>query len=175
MIRPDLTADADMIKIILLAAFAVIGAVYMASELGALRQPKGADPARPRLAESDGAVTLQADADGHFRVDATIGGRRVPMLVDTGATVVALSFEQGEALGLVSGGDRFDARVTTANGGVGAKRVVLRDVRVGSVKVLDVAAVVLTRGAMNENLLGMSFLGRLRRVETARDRLTLER
>ena len=78
-------------------------------------------------------------------------------------------------VGLVSGGDRFDARVTTANGGVGAKRVVLRDVRVGSVKVLDVAAVVLTRGAMNENLLGMSFLGRLRRVETARDRLTLER
>ncbi|MFL1875565.1 TIGR02281 family clan AA aspartic protease, partial [Hansschlegelia beijingensis] len=105
----------------------------------------------------------------------TIGGRRVPMLVDTGATVVALSFEQGEALGLVSGGDRFDARVATASGSVGAKRVVLRDVRIGSVKVLDVPAVVLTRGAMNENLLGMSFLGRLRRVETARDRLTLER
>lgn len=175
MIRTDSRADAEVIKIILLAAFAVIGAVYMASGLTALRQPNRPDPPKPRLEESGGAVTLQADADGHFRVDATIGGRRVPMLVDTGATVVALSYEQGEALGLIAGGDRFDARVSTANGAVGAKRVVLRDVRIGSVRVPDVSAVVLTRGAMDENLLGMSFLGRLRRVESARDQLTLER
>ncbi|MFJ5489518.1 hypothetical protein ACIKTA_19115, partial [Hansschlegelia beijingensis] len=64
MIRADLTADADLIKIILLAAFAVIGAIYLASELGSLRQPKGADPPPPPLAESDGAVTLRADPDG---------------------------------------------------------------------------------------------------------------
>lgn len=53
--------------------------------------------------------------------------------------------------------------------------MVLRDVRIGSVKVDDVAAVVLSPGAMDGALLGMSFLGRLRRLETARDRLVMER
>ncbi|WP_245479758.1 retropepsin-like aspartic protease family protein [Hansschlegelia zhihuaiae] len=164
----------------LAAGLLTVGAAYMATGL-----IEDALPARPertaaappsRLEEArPGHVSLSAGPDGHFRVDATIGGRRVPMLVDTGATVVALSYENGESLGLVSGGDRFDARVATANGSVGAKRVVLRDVRIGSVKVDDVAAVVLSPGAMDGALLGMSFLGRLRRIESARDRLVLER
>jgi aspartyl protease family protein len=162
---------------------ATAGAVMVFAAWAATDMLSGARPRleAKRLAPSHveeprpGQVSLAAGPDGHFRVDATVGGRRVPMLVDTGATVVALSYEIGEELGLVSGADRFDARVSTANGSVGAKRVVLRDVRVGSVKVDDVAAVVLSPGAMDGALLGMSFLGRLRRMETARDRLVLER
>lgn len=156
----------------MMAGALVLGATYVATGLTPAApsvRPSRTPEARP------GSVTLRADDDGHFRVDATIGGRRVPMLVDTGATVVALNYEQGEALGLVSGGDRFDLRVGTANGAIGAKRVVLRDVRIGSVQVQDVAAVVLAEGAMDGNLLGMSFLGRLRRLETQRGRMTLAR
>ncbi len=163
-----------MIKIVLAAAALTIGASYLAAGLVPKSSPQAPKPLAAAV-EQPGSVTLRADDDGHFRVDATIGGRRVPMLVDTGATVVALSFEQAQSLGLIAGGDRFDLRVSTANGQVGAKRVVLRDLRIGSVSVPDVAAVVLARGAMDGNLLGMSFLGRLKRMESKGDRLVLER
>ncbi|MFD1331546.1 TIGR02281 family clan AA aspartic protease [Methylopila musalis] len=120
-------------------------------------------------------VTLHADRDGHFRAEAMIGGRRAPMLVDTGATVVAFSYEYGRDLGLISGGDRFDLTVSTANGQVGARRVVAPEIRIGSIRVADVQAVVLAPGAMDGNLLGMSFLSRLTRMESSRERLVLER
>lgn len=158
----------------MLAGATVMAATYLSGELTRLAPVLKSAP-RPAAEEKTGVVTLRADDDGHFRVDATIGGRPVPMLVDTGATLVALNYEQAEALGLISGGDRFDLRVSTANGSVGARRVVLRDVRVGSVQVPDVPAIVLSEGAMDGNLLGMSFLGRLRRIETTREKLTMER
>ena len=167
-----------MIKAVLFAALLTVAAAWLATS--GLRDrliPPTAAPTATRAVVEDapGTATLRADADGHFRVDATVGGRRVPMMVDTGATVVALSFEIGQQLGLATNGDRFDVRVSTANGSVGAKRVVLRDVRIGSVKVDDVSAIVMSPGAMDGALLGMSFLGRLRRFETARDRLVMER
>jgi aspartyl protease family protein len=167
-----------VIKVVLFAALLTIGAAWLATS--GLRDRLLPAPAAPKAAravteDTPGTATLRADADGHFRVDALVGGRRVPMMVDTGATVVALSYEIGQQLGVAIPGDRFDVRVSTANGSVGAKRVVLRDVRIGSVKVDDVSAVVMSPGAMDGALLGMSFLGRLRRFETARDRLVMER
>jgi aspartyl protease family protein len=171
----------NVLKIVMVAAVVMLGGAYVAAglvrnALPAMEAKTATPEAAKKLQEpKPGSVSLRADPDGHFRVEASIGGRRVPMLVDTGATVVALSYENGQSLGLVSGGDNFDARVSTANGSVGAKRVVLRDVRIGSVKVDDVAAVVMSPGAMDGALLGMSFLGRLRRLETARDRLLMER
>ncbi|MBM7851667.1 aspartyl protease family protein [Methylopila capsulata] len=170
-----------MIKMLVVTAGLVAGAAFVAPQLLERGQtPPAALSARPAAptapAASDGGVlTLRAGPDGHYRTEALISGRRVPVLVDTGASVVALSYEQGQALGLVAGGDRFDVTVSTANGQVGAKRVVLRDVRLGSIIVRDVAALVLTRGAMDGNLLGMSFLSRLRRMEANAGRLTLER
>jgi aspartyl protease family protein len=155
----------------LVLAAAVVAPGFLASRL----QPKPVPAPAPVEQEQPGRVVLRADSDGHFRVEATIGGRRVPMLVDTGATVVALSYEHAATLGLVSGGDRFDIPVSTANGSVAARRVVLRDVRIGSVRVPDVSALILKPGAMDGSLLGMSFLGRLRRMESSPDRLVLER
>ncbi|MFC7052213.1 TIGR02281 family clan AA aspartic protease [Hansschlegelia quercus] len=163
-----------MIKLAFIAAVLTIGGAWLAGDLARMAAPVNRPAPKPEQ-QTPGRVVLRADPDGHFRVDATIGGRRAPMLVDTGATVVALSYENGRDLGLISGADRFDLRVSTANGTVGAKRVVLRDLRVGSVQIQDVTAVVLSEGAMDGALLGMSFLGRLRRMETSGDRMVLER
>lgn len=166
-----------MLKVILTVAAATFGAAFFAH--GVKLGVAGRDAKSAAAAKSEdirpGQVSLRAGPDGHFRVDARVGGKIVPMLVDTGATVVALSYEDGEKLGLIRRGDYFDARMSTANGTTSAKRVVLQDVRIGSVKVDNVSAVVMSPGAMDGSLLGMSFLGRLRRIETQRDRLVMER
>lgn len=168
-----------MIKVIGTVAAATLVAAFFANGLAkvALAGRDGRSAAAASKPEDvrPGQVSLRADSDGHFRVEARVGGRIVPMLVDTGATVVALSFEDGEKLGLIRRGDYMDVRMSTANGVAGAKRVTLQDVRIGSVKVDDVAAVVMSPGAMDGSLLGMSFLGRLRKVETGRGRMTFER
>jgi aspartyl protease family protein len=169
-----------VLKSILVTVGVVAGAAFVAPDLlSRLALPEAEAPrvaaAAPIERDVPGRVTLRADPDGHFRVDATIGGRRTPMLVDTGATVVALAYDEAERLGLVRAGDRFDVGVSTANGRVGAKSVMLNEVRIGGLSVSNVQALVLPRGAMAGNLLGMSFLGKLRRFEASRDQLVLER
>jgi aspartyl protease family protein len=163
-------------NVLVLACLAIVAAVAAPSLMRVAPQTVALRPsaAKPAADVGRGSVILNADRDGHFRVEATIAGRRVPMMVDTGATVVAMSYEQAETLGLVRSGDRFDVPVSTANGTSAAKRVVLRDVRVGSIVVRDVTALVMRPGVMDGNLLGMSFLGRLKRMESSRGRLTLE-
>jgi aspartyl protease family protein len=96
-------------------------------------------------------------------------------MVDTGATTVALRYEDARTLGLVSPGDKFDARVRTANGEGRGRRVQLRSVTFGTITIRDVDALVLEQGALGTNLLGMSFLRRLSRFEVQRGVLVLER
>ena len=87
---------------------------------------------------------------------------------------MALRNEDARALGLLGAGDRFDVAVQTANGVVAAKRIRLGSVRLGSITVHDVEALVSPPGALATNLLGMTFLSRLQRIEAKGGRLTLE-
>ena len=103
---------------------------------------------------------LDAVSGGHFITTADINGREIKVLVDTGATAVALSYEDAEAAGLKPHSLDFTVRVSTANGEGKAARVKLRHVMINSVKVRDVDGLVLQEGAMNGTLLGMSFLAR---------------
>lgn len=164
-----------MIVVGVVAGAAAVGPQLVTALVSAPPPPARPAPTPAAYADSGGRVTLRADADGHFRTDAVIAGRRIPALVDTGATVVTLSYDQGRALGLARAGDRFDVPVQTANGAAGAMRVMLSEVRIGSISVRGVEALVLSDGAMDGALLGMSFLGRLKRMEATSQRLTLER
>lgn len=108
------------------------------------------------------AITeLQADKSGHFVTDADINGRNVRVLVDTGATVVALSYEDASSVGLRPGSLEFNVPVSTANGVAQAARVKLDQVSIDGIEVEDVEGLVLPQGALRGTLLGMSFLGRL--------------
>lgn len=122
-----------------------------------------------------GLVRLNADRNGHYLTEAEINNRTVPVLVDTGATLIALRYEDARSMGLVNPGDKFDVRVRTANGEGRAKLVSLRSVTVGTITVRDVQALVAEQGALATNLLGMSFLKRLARFEVQRGQLVLER
>lgn len=118
---------------------------------------------------------LTADRTGHYLSEVQINGRTFTALVDTGATLVALRYEDAEKIGLVHRGDRFDVGVRTANGVAQARQVQLRSVRLGSIRVDDVDALVMDEGLLGTNLLGMSFLKKLKRFEVDRGTLVLER
>lgn len=104
---------------------------------------------------------LKADSNGHYFANADINGTTIPVMVDTGASGVALSYEDADKVGLRPHGLDYDTPVNTANGLVKAARVKLRRVEVDNVRVRDVEGLVLPEGALRGSLLGMSFLGRL--------------
>jgi aspartyl protease family protein len=119
-------------------------------------------------------VMLSADRRGHFETTMTVNGKPLKAMVDTGASVIALTYEDGRALGLVRPGDRYDMQMMTANGSAKAKRVSLNTVRVGGISLNNVEAIIGQEGALGVNLLGMTFLKKLRTFEMKSGRLILE-
>ena len=113
------------------------------------------------------STELKAAANGHFVTTADINGASVRVLVDTGATAVALSYEDAQDAGLRPGRLDYNVPVVTANGMVQAAKVTIRRIAIDNVKIEDVDGMVLPEGAMTGSLLGMSFLSRLQsfRVE----------
>ena len=102
-------------------------------------------------------ATLKRGPDGHYSAEALINGERVRVLVDTGATGVAVSQHVADRLGLAS----TDAINThTANGNSVSYLVRLKTVQLGGIVANDVAATI-TPGLEGDALLGMSFLGRM--------------
>ena len=132
-------------------------------------------PAQASLASPPGKAIIRSDRRGHFVTDIEIEGKRVRAMVDTGATVVALRYEDAERMGLIRSGDKFNRQVSTANGYARAMAVRLNRVDVENVTIYDVEALVMERGRMDMNLLGMSFLRRLSRFEVRPDHIVLER
>lgn len=173
-----------MLKTVIAIAFAAIVLALTAPQLAMSlieagdRPPMIIDRANlatgPGDAASRGRVTLAADRSGHYRTTISLNGRTLEVVVDTGATVVALRYEDARALGLVTPADRYDVPVQTANGVLHAKRLRLDSVRLGGIVVRDVDAMAVPEGALAESLLGMSFLGRLHRMEARAGRLLLE-
>jgi aspartyl protease family protein len=128
--------------------------------------------ATPAALAAGHRVVLEADTGGHFVSDGSINGNSTRFMVDTGATLVALSQTEADRLGIAFR-DAPRGTAATANGEVPVHRVRLASVRVGSLEVPMVDAVVLP-AAMPHVLLGNSFLGRVR-MNRDGERMTLER
>jgi aspartyl protease family protein len=119
-------------------------------------------------------VTVHKDRRGHFQVEASINGRRMDLMVDTGASVVALTRRDAQRIGVHPAPRDFTVEVRTANGIVRAAPARLDAVEIGGIVVRNVTALVVPDEALSENLLGLSFLSRLRRYEYSDGRLVLE-
>ncbi|MCC7253473.1 MAG: TIGR02281 family clan AA aspartic protease [Hyphomicrobium sp.] len=133
-----------------------------------------ASDAEPAAAPSHGGTEeLRAHADGHYYARAEVNGRPLDVMVDTGASMVALTYEDAEHAGLRLRPSDFTARVMTANGAAAVAPVTLDRVSIGRITVRDVRAAVSERGRLDKTLLGMSFLSRLERVDISAGRLTL--
>ena len=149
---------------------AALGLKLEPGDFGVVAKDPDADHAA-EAAAGDGAqsssrgyrsVSIPRGPDGHFHANATINGRTLSVLVDTGATAVVLTHEDAIAAGIsVNPGD-FRYVSNTANGQARFARIVLDHVRIGDVSVRNVEAAVSQPGRLTTTLLGMSFLGQLR-------------
>ena len=102
-------------------------------------------------------VTIKRDSRLQYNTTATINGRNMPVLVDTGANLVAMSAVHAKSIGIpYETGVR--GQVETASGMVGAWVVTLRSVSVGGIRVDGVQATVIEGSYPNTILLGMSYL-----------------
>jgi aspartyl protease family protein len=167
---------------------ALIGAAAL-MHLDALRSGTehllGMPPANQENARQDDAgnvatahfgsvVEIEAGRNGHYNTEVEINGRPVAVMIDTGATMVALSYEDAERAGLYINDSDFTAKVSTANGIARFAPVTLDRVSIGDITVRDVPAAVAERGRLGTSLLGMSFLSRLSRFDMRSGVLVLQ-
>ena len=123
--------------------------------------------------EGEHSVRVRKRLDGHFAVRASVNGQSMTLMVDTGASTVVLKPADAERAGVDLDKLSYTVAVDTANGMTYAAAVRLRTLAVGPLVVRNVDALVARPGSVKENLLGMSFLRRLRSYEFAKDYLTL--
>lgn len=121
----------------------------------------------------NGTASFRRGADGHFLVAAKVNGTSMPLLFDTGASAVVLSYSDAKRAGVDVANLRFNTPVTTANGTGRAAMVTLDHIEVGGIARSRVPAFVAERGALDGSLLGMTFLETLSRYSVAGDRLEL--
>jgi len=119
-------------------------------------------------------MELVSGRNGHFSVDARVDGRHIDFMIDTGASLVIMRETDAAMVGVRPMPRDYTAVVATANGRIKAAPARLNRIQVGDITVFDVAALVLPDEALSNNLLGVSFLSRLRRYEYADGRMVLE-
>ena len=107
-------------------------------------------------------ITLRSDSSGQFQTQARVDGRRVDFVVDTGASAVVLRASTAAQLGIRPAASEYTAKVLTANGETRAAIVQLNSIEVGDITVRDVRALVQADETLGMNLLGMTFLSRVR-------------
>ncbi|MDQ8727275.1 TIGR02281 family clan AA aspartic protease [Bradyrhizobium sp. LHD-71] len=137
-------------------------------------QGRAPSPYEPPADAGRRSHVIAKDSRGHFSTDGRVDGRRLGFMVDTGASVIALTEASAAQVGIRPSRSDYNAPVTTANGVVKAARARLASVDIGGLEVRDVEAMILPDGVLSENLLGLSYLSRLRRFEYAGGKLMLE-
>lgn len=167
--------------VISFAAFALVASLVV-PKYAAQMQPSHAAPtamaARPEQRASSSSdsrsVVIPPGPNGHFEVTGEVDGRRLTFMVDTGASVIALTAHDAAMLGIHPAESEYRALVRTANGTVRAAPVTLDRVEIDDIAEYDVGAMVLPEGALGDNLLGLTFLSKLRKFEYSDGRLVLQ-
>lgn len=119
------------------------------------------------------AVRIRRRSDGHFNALSEVNGASFSMMIDTGASTVVLRPADAKLAGIDTDNLQYTVPVQTANGMAYAAPVKLRSIAIGVIELQGVDALVAKPGTLNQSLLGMSFLTRLRSYEFSGDFLTL--
>ena len=170
------------------AIFVLAVAMAMALVVSVIVKPRleadGSAPiiasATPQTHEDDEAETemrrstrLALEPDGHYWARALVNQKAsVQFMVDTGASVVALTFEDAQKMGLNPASLDYKWEINTAGGTIMGASVTIDSIRINQVHVRDVEAMVL-RSDLQQSLLGMSFLSKLHSYEFRGDRMII--
>ncbi|HWA17857.1 MAG TPA: TIGR02281 family clan AA aspartic protease [Devosia sp.] len=130
-------------------------------------------PSAAVIDSENGTASFRRGRDGHFQVASTVNGVSIPLLFDTGASAVVLSYSDATKAGIDVASLNFDTPVTTANGTGRAALVRLDRIEVGGIARRNIRAFVAERGALEGSLLGMTFLETLSRYGVSGNRLEL--
>jgi aspartyl protease family protein len=169
-----------MRQLIIFAAVVLAAGVYLArmadrngqAPAGAAAMVAQSEPA-PTSSSYSRTITLSPGNGGHFWTEARVDGCRIEFVVDTGATTIALRAIDAARLGIHPSARDYNIKTATANGSTRAALVQLGMVEVGNIVVRNVPATVHADDALSVNLLGMSFLSRVRWTHE-RGKLVLE-
>lgn len=153
------------------AAQAKGSTIAVHSEDVAESAPVPVQSARQSINELDQSIELTRDGNGYFYADVQINGAPVHAVIDTGATVVALSRDDARAAGIATSIGMNDVIGQGADGVVRGEQVMLDRVTLGQKTEEGVPAVVLSNGG--QSLLGQSFLTRFASVKIEGDKMVL--
>lgn len=120
-----------------------------------------------------GDVELKANPSGHFEAEVEVNGSAIDVMVDTGATLVAMTYEDAERAGIFLKSSDFTHQVKTANGIAKVAPIEIGSITIGDITVRNIRGAVTEPGKLHRTLLGMSFLSRLSRVEMRSNALVL--
>lgn len=140
------------------------------------RMTAGLVPGRATVvtdSEGRSEVVLHKLQNGHFETDVMVNGMATSMLVDTGASSIALTWDDAERLGLDPANLDFRLPIMTANGQAMAAPVTLDTVAIGPIARNRIRATVAERGRLDQSLLGMTFLSTLGFLQMQADELRL--
>lgn len=119
------------------------------------------------------SVRIRKNEQGQFVARGDIDGAQTTFLIDSGASAVILRQSDARKAGIDTAALSYTVPVKTANGETTAAAVRLRSLTVGTIRMEGVEALVAEPGNLNENLLGITFLRRLRSYEISGDFITL--
>lgn len=157
------------------AAFAVTATVYANREglVPLYDRLRGNIYPSVALSTAQGEAELRRAWDGHYRAEAEVNGVRMTLMIDTGASMVLLPYEEVRALGIDPTELDFSLPVTTANGTSTVAPVRLSSIKIGPIATFDVQAAVAQPGRLKIGLLGMSFIDKLTEISFRGETLTL--
>ncbi len=118
-----------------------------------------------------GTIRLARQQDGHFYVDTLVNGSPVHFLVDTGASIVALTVKDAQNAAVPINPAQFDVIARGASGDVRGQMVELGELSILGRRVPGVDAMVIDGG--DQSLLGQNFLARFNAVEIHGDEMVL--
>ena len=169
------TAVLSAIAWVAIFGLAVVGYTYRNDlEVVANRVMDEVVPGRSVKSGPGQAVAVRG-RNGHFFLDGVTNGRTLRYMFDTGASSVVLTAADAGKIGLSADKLQYTARVSTANGTAMAAPVRIDALTFSGITLRDVRAMVAAPGALRENLLGMSYLGRLTSYTVRNNRLVLVR
>ena len=124
--------------------------------------------------QGGGTIVINKRSDDlHFSIAGYVNNQSTNFVLDTGASAVVLTHETAQRLGLLVNESSYTQTVSTANGLTKVAPIRIDELRIASIVLNDVKASVARQGELDDNLLGMSFLSRLKGFAVEADQLTL--